>query len=109
MPKLDGLDATRLLRERGFDLPIVAVTASAFDEDRERCRAAGMNAFLPKPWTPEELEDVLRRLPPIRSGGSRSIVTDGARADQNGRSRPLGVRRSTSFGVRAGVRQVLVI
>jgi CheY-like chemotaxis protein len=51
MPKLDGLEATGRLREtpRGRRTPIVALTAYAFDEDRARCRAAGMSDVLVKP------------------------------------------------------------
>ena len=50
MPQMDGYTATEKIREMGHhDVPIVAVTANAFDEDRERCLASGMNAFLAKP------------------------------------------------------------
>ncbi len=61
MPKLGGLDATRLLRllPNASSVPIVAMTANAFNEDRENCLAAGMNDFLPKPVTPELLYGVL--------------------------------------------------
>jgi two-component system sensor histidine kinase/response regulator len=61
MPVMDGLAATRLLRERPefAALPIIAMTANAFDEDRERCLDAGMNDYLSKPI---ELETLLRKL-----------------------------------------------
>lgn len=61
MPKLGGLDAARLLRllPNGSEVPIVAMTANAFNEDRENCLAAGMNDFLPKPVTPDLLYGVL--------------------------------------------------
>ncbi|WP_051013798.1 ATP-binding protein [Pararhodospirillum photometricum] len=52
MPGLDGLEVTRRLRAQGGALarvPIIAVTANAFDDDRAVCLAAGMSAFLPKP------------------------------------------------------------
>ncbi|WP_234087499.1 ATP-binding protein [Azonexus sp. R2A61] len=55
MPVMDGLTATRSIREHGGRMPIVALTANAFDEDRERCAAAGMNAFLGKPFDPDRL------------------------------------------------------
>ena len=53
MPKLDGIAATRIIREKeratGKHVPILAITAHAYQEEGERCRAAGMDAFLPKP------------------------------------------------------------
>lgn len=59
MPGLNGIAATRALRERGVTTPIVALTADAFDEDRRACLAAGMNDFLAKPLTPAALRGVL--------------------------------------------------
>lgn len=59
MPGLNGIEATKALRERGVTTPIVALTADAFDEDRRACLAAGMNDFLAKPLTPPALRGVL--------------------------------------------------
>lgn len=64
MPFLDGLEATREVRRRGYraldrELPIIALTAASDEDDRERCREAGMNGFLPKPFQGSELDDVL--------------------------------------------------
>lgn len=57
MPRMNGLDATRAIRALpGREAtPILAMTANAFDEDREKCLAAGMNAHLGKPYRPETL------------------------------------------------------
>jgi two-component system, sensor histidine kinase len=64
MPGMDGFEAARRVRafeaEHGLDrAPIVALTANVFQDDRERCREAGMDAFLGKPFTDQQLRDVL--------------------------------------------------
>jgi hypothetical protein len=64
LPVLDGLEATARIRaaeREGHRTPIVAVTASALDGDRARCRQAGMDDFVSKPATLEELQRVLER------------------------------------------------
>jgi CheY-like chemotaxis protein len=63
MPEMDGLTACRRIRALpgGERLPIVALTAHALAEERERCLAAGMDGYLTKPIEPEALYDELRR------------------------------------------------
>ena len=55
MPILDGYQSTRSLRNAGYTKPILALTASAFDEERHKALAAGCNSFLAKPATGQEL------------------------------------------------------
>jgi PAS domain S-box-containing protein len=62
MPRMDGYEATRALRERGFRGPIVAVTASALKGEREKCLEAGMNDILVKPFKKKDLSDLLARI-----------------------------------------------
>jgi len=66
MPIMDGIAATEEIRanERisGRHLPIVAMTANAFDEDRQRCLRAGMDGFLTKPVTIEAIELEIARV-----------------------------------------------
>lgn len=60
MPVMDGLEATRIIRSNGQSQPtIIALTANAFDTDREACLAAGMDEFLTKPINRSQLLDVL--------------------------------------------------
>ncbi|MBX3166805.1 MAG: response regulator [Candidatus Eremiobacteraeota bacterium] len=62
MPEMDGLEATQLIRRQLGEGPwIVALTANAFTEDRERCLQAGMNDYLSKPVRREELEQAIQR------------------------------------------------
>ena len=61
MPVMNGLDATRRIRELGFQMPIVAVIANAMAEDYEACLAAGMNDYVAKPFQPSDIDAALQR------------------------------------------------
>ncbi len=66
MPEMDGLEATRRIRQSGHadakTVPIIALTANAFDEDVQRSMQAGLNAHLSKPVEPEALFETLESL-----------------------------------------------
>jgi len=64
MPVMDGIKATQKIREieqsTNSHTPIIAVTANAFPEDKEKCMAAGMDSYISKPFQPEELLQLIK-------------------------------------------------
>jgi CheY-like chemotaxis protein len=77
MPEMDGYEATRLIREReraaaqekppGSHTIIIALTGHAMKGDREQCLAAGMDDYLPKPFTLKEFHSILERWLPMQT------------------------------------------
>src|SRR5208337_1326024 len=71
MPEMDGLEATRLIRERQKDptshpnyqsrIVVIAMTAQAMQGDREKCLAAGMDDYLSKPILPKDVRAMIER------------------------------------------------
>jgi CheY-like chemotaxis protein len=61
MPELDGYQATAALRARGWDAPIVALTANGAENERERCLASGCDDFESKPVSRDDLLDACKR------------------------------------------------
>jgi len=65
MPKMDGYEATETIRSLGSirsEVPIVALTANAFEEDRKKAFDVGMNGYIPKPISMEQMFTTLRRV-----------------------------------------------
>lgn len=71
MPEMDGLEAAMRLRQQGVNTYIIALTASALAEDRQRCLDAGMNDYLAKPITLDRLRETLETA--IRSIGAARL------------------------------------
>ena len=61
MPEIDGIEATRTLRKKGNDIPIIGLTAHALKGDRERLLNVGMNDYVPKPIEPNQLYAAIER------------------------------------------------
>src|SRR5579884_129654 len=83
MPEMDGLEATAAIRQKeqetGRHIPILAMTAHALEGDRERCLAAGMDDYVPKPIDPEGLFAMLTRyIVPTGAKPARDLETPGS-------------------------------
>ena len=97
MPEMDGLEATRMVRSadggaRNRGVPIIAMTASAMEQDRRRCLEAGMDDYIAKPVTPESLARIIKKW----------LATPGpaeSDAPQSGRSLPAAAAANTYLDV----------
>ena len=78
MPGINGIEATAQIRQRekdsGRHIPIIAMTAHAMDSDRERCLAAGMDAYTSKPFRPDQLRGLIARIASSAAGGPAASV-----------------------------------
>ena len=71
MPNMDGLESTRKIRAFGAKMPIIALTANAFDDDRNACFDSGMNDFMTKPVSAEELTEMVENWTKTDEGDKR--------------------------------------
>ena len=87
MPDQDGIAATLEIRRREGETrrtPIVALTASALQEDRERCREAGMDDFLAKPLNSAALHNVIARYVLLGAGAANPARSERRRSTADG-------------------------
>ncbi len=83
MPEMDGIEATRRIREReksagdACRLPVIALTANSIEDERERCLAAGMDDYLSKPFSLADLQGTI--LPWLKRSGITSSNPTGAK------------------------------
>jgi CheY-like chemotaxis protein len=61
MPGMNGLDATRIIKEVNHDIPVIALSAYAFDENIREAKAAGCDEFMAKPFRVEDLLDTVEK------------------------------------------------
>jgi CheY-like chemotaxis protein len=114
MPEMDGHEATRNIRRfaDADTLPIVALTAHAFAEQRERSRAAGMNDFLAKPFRPEDLYRMVERWAKVPAGAEAAAQEQtearGAAMDSGrGQDDPVDLEGFRALMREAGVEEVV--
>jgi len=109
MPDMDGLEATRLIREIGSDyaknLPVIAFAASAFTENEKTLLEGGFNDFLPKPISVIRLDTIIRKW--IKSADRRA--DEGEKSADPGKASETPEKTSETQGERSGASRAVVI
>lgn len=83
MPRMNGYEAAAWMRKRNYPQPIIACTASAQENERERCVSYGMNDILPKPYKREDVYRAVRRHVPAPEGDPKPVKAETEKNDQN--------------------------
>ncbi len=130
MPEMDGLEATRAIRERQQEpgkhpnytgrIVIVAMTASAMQSDRDRCLASGMDDYLAKPVRPEDIRKIVERWGPTIVNARqveapapipRVVKPETATASQSDEEPPVDMPRLMDFsdGSMENLRELVVL
>ena len=76
IPEIDGITATRLIREKNPKIPIIGMTAAALESDVHNCLEAGMNDYLSKPITPQRLYAMMSGWLPVNQGHGMAPLTE---------------------------------
>ena len=106
MPVMDGLDATQAIRQffPPSTLPILAMTANAFDEDRQHCLAAGMNDHIGKPVDPDNFYEILLRWLPVPAELSALPANPAANACLSDTERLAALHKIPDLNVGSGLK-----
>ncbi len=108
MPEMDGLEASRMIRQMPnlADLPILAMTANIYKEDRDACKDAGMDDFIEKPVNPNELFSVISKWLPEQAMEAVSAIADHRVSPADGTNKLEQLATKEGVNVELGLRNV---